>query len=108
MFKSGDTADLSYYRPVSVLPCLSKMLELVMYNRLYQHLVYQEILYPKQFGFQKGRSTDHALIQLSDQIHVAFEKNEYILNNFSDLSKAFDTADHLIHLSKLIRKKNLQ
>lgn len=46
-----------------------------MYNRLYQHLVYQEILYPKQFGFQKGRSTDHALIQISDQIHEAFEKN---------------------------------
>ena len=70
------------------------MLELVMYNRLYQHLVYQEILYPKQLGFQKGHSTDHVPIQLVDQIPEAFEKNKYTRGDFIDLSKAFNIVDH--------------
>ena len=60
VFKGGDSADLSNYRPISVLPCFSKILERLMYNRLYKHLSNSEILHPKQFGFQKSHSTDHA------------------------------------------------
>ena len=56
-FKTGDTADISNYRPISVLPCFSKILERVMYNRLYKYLTNQEILQPQQFGFRKGHST---------------------------------------------------
>ena len=62
-FKRGDSADLSNYRPISALSCFSKILER-LYNRLYKHLSNSKILYPKQFGFQKGHSTDHALLQL--------------------------------------------
>ena len=51
LFKAGDTADLSNYRPKSVLPCFSKMPEGVIYNHLYQRLLNQEIFHPKQFGF---------------------------------------------------------
>ena len=101
VFKGGDSADLSNYRPISVLPCFSKILERLMYNRLYKHLSNSKILYPKQFGFQKSHSTDHALLQLADQIYESFELNEYITGVFIDLSKTFDTVDHDIMLKKL-------
>ena len=101
VFKEGDSADLSNYRPISVLPCFSKFLERLMYNGLYKHLSNSRILYPKQFRFQKGHSTDHALLQLVDQIYESFERNEYTKGVFIDLSKVFDTVDHNSLLKKL-------
>ena len=60
------------------------------------------ILYSKQFGFQEGHSTEHAIIQLIDQINSNFENNEFTIGVFiDDLSKAFDTVDHRILLKKV-------
>ena len=56
-----------------------------MYNRIYKYLLKNKILYSKQFGFQFDHSTDHAIIQLDDQIFEAFENNLYTLGVFSDL-----------------------
>ena len=72
VFKGGDDKELGNYRPISVLPCFSKIQERIMYNRLYNHLVKNKILYSKQFGFQKGHSTEHAIIHLIDQINNNF------------------------------------
>ena len=101
VFKGGDDKELGNYRPRSVLPCFSKILERIMYNRIYNHLVKNKILYSKQFGFQKGHSTEHAIIHLIDQINNNFENNEYTFGVFIDLSKVFDTVDHQILLKKL-------
>ena len=76
------------------------MLERVMYNRLYKHLLDLNILYKKQFGFQEGHSIYHAFPQLVDQIQNNFEQNNFTLGVFSDLSKAFDTADSNMLLKK--------
>ena len=73
----------------------------MMNNHLQKYLKDQNILYDKQFGFLAGHSTDHAVAQLVDQIYEAFEKNEYTLGLFIDLSKAFDTVDHSVLLRKL-------
>ena len=69
VFKAGKNTELINYRPISVLPCLFKILERVMYNRLYKYLLDSSIPYNKQFDFQEGHSTDHAILQLLDQIH---------------------------------------
>ena len=54
VFKGGDDKELGNFRPISLLPCFSKIPERIMYNRLYNHLVKNKILYSKQFGFQNS------------------------------------------------------
>ena len=102
VLKGVDEKDLGNYRPLSVLPYFSKILEKIMYNRLYNHFINNNILYSKQFGFRKGHSTDHAQIQLIDQINNDFENNGLVFDVFIDLSKAFYTVFHQILLKKLI------
>ena len=71
-----------------------------MNNPLYKHLSNLKILYPKQFGFQKGHSTDRALLQLVNQIFKYFERSEYTIV-FIDLPKVFDSVSHNILLKKI-------
>ena len=81
---------------------LTYLLERIVYNRLYKYIYKNNILYNKQFGFQKHHSTDHAILQLFDQISDSFENYKFTVSVLIDLSKAFDTVDHNILLEKLI------
>ena len=101
IFKSGAKNIVSNYRLISTLPVLSKVLERTMYNRVYNHLDSKGLLYEKQFGFQRNNSTEHVILQLTRDIKSSFEKGEYTLGIFIELSKAFDTADHQILIKKL-------
>ena len=101
VFKADDVNELGNYRPISVLPCFSKILERIMYNRLFKYLKTNEILYKKLFGLQEGHSNEHTIIQLIDQINNYFEKNHFTLGISIDLKQEFDTVDHAILIKKL-------
>ena len=101
LYKSGEQDIFTNYRPVSVLPAFSKILERVMYNRVLKFLNKNNILSDNQYGFRKHHSTSYALTCLYDKISSSIDKKEYTVGIFIDLSKAFDTVDHDILLSKL-------
>ena len=64
VFKKGDRQLFCNYRPITLLPCFSKLLEKVIYNRIVSHLVQNNLLSDNQYGFRSGRSCEHALIDL--------------------------------------------
>ena len=101
LFKSVEQDIFTNYRPVSVLPAFSKILERVMYNRLLSFLNNHNIPSDNQYGFRKHHSTPYALACLCDKISSAIEKKECTVGIFINLSKAFDTVDHNILISKL-------
>ena len=100
-FKSGDKGNISDYRPISILPVFSKVLEKIMYNRDYNHLDSKGLLFEKQFGFKRNNSIEHAILQLKKDITGSFEKGAYKLGVFIYFSKAFDNEDHQILIKKL-------
>ena len=103
LYKTKDPALFSNYRPISLLPFFSKILERLMHNRLYNFLTEHNILAMNQFGFRKNYSTFLELMALVDNISKKIDEGNYSIGIVLDLSKAFDTIDHTILLDKLCR-----
>ena len=104
IFKGGDRLAPDNYRPISLLPNFSKILEKVVSNRLIIFLDDHKIISKCQFGFRKGHSTIHPLMLFMNNLTVALNKKQFSIAIFCDLRKAFDTVNHKILLDKL---KNL-
>jgi hypothetical protein len=101
LFKSGDKTSVNNYRPISLLPVFSKILEKSMANRLSQYLSENYILHPQQFGFRPKHTTSMAINILVDRISLALDSNKAFAGVALDFRKAFDTVDHSILLRKL-------
>ena len=101
IFKGGSKLDVSNYRPVSVLPTISKVLEKPMLTRLAKYLDKSKIIYKHQFRFQKTRSTILTVLDLSTRITKALDSGNYVDSVFLNFAKAFNTVIHQILLSKL-------
>ena len=99
--KSGDIREVSNYRPISLLSIFNKILEKLVHSRVYTFLCKNSLLYDFQFGFRKHHSTNLALIETMDYCYEKIGNKNKVMGIFLDLSKAFDTVDHNILLSKL-------
>jgi hypothetical protein len=104
IFKAGDRLSPDNYRPISLLPNFSKILEKIVSNRLIVFLEEHNLISEHQFGFRKGHSTIHPLMLFMNNLTSALNKNHFSIAIFCDLRKAFDTVNHGILLEKL---KNL-
>ena len=82
--------DFASYRPISLLPIISKILEKLILNRLTRETQFQNWIPEHQFGFRKEHSTIQQCHRLSDSINRALEKLEYCSAVFLDISQAFD------------------
>jgi hypothetical protein len=90
-----------FYRPISLLPIFSKILEKKVADRLMNHLNDLNILYDKQYGYQHKKSTFHPILHLMTEVSTALNKGEITIGVFCDLKKAFDTCCPNILLKKL-------
>lgn len=101
LHKGKSQEESTNYRPISLLVTISKLLEKIMYTRTYTFLENTNQIYNSQYGFRSKHSCETAIQELVGQILKNTELKNYTISVYLDLSKAFDTLEHEMLLSKL-------
>lgn len=99
--KTNSPKDLNDFRPISILTALSKVLERLMCNQIMAYIRCKDLLHDKQSGFRTNRSTSTALALVAQEIYEDLDNSNFSLMTLLDFSKAFDSVDHDVLLSKL-------
>lgn len=92
---------MNNYRPISVLPIFSKVIEQVINTRILSFCRTNHIIAEQQYGFQKQKSTEMAILNVKDKIIDNFEQKLFTIGVFLDFKKAFDSIEHDILFQKL-------
>ena len=101
IYKKDDERLIGNYRPISLLPAISKIFEKVIHRQIFRYFIERNLLFDSQYGFRKNHSTESAALELTDRILKIMDSDDVPFGIFMDLSKAFDTIDHKILLHKL-------
>ena len=99
IFKNEDNTNKENYRPISILPSISKVFERLIFQQITSYVT--DVLSPYLCGFRKGYSTQHALLRLLDQLNKNLDKKDTVGLLLMDLSKAFDCISHDLLIAKL-------
>ena len=73
LYKKDDPSVFTNYRPISLLPSISKIFEKIVHKQVYEYFVANSLLYASQYGYRKKHSTEHAVLELVDRIHTSLE-----------------------------------
>lgn len=101
IFKNGNKEHVTNYRPISVLPIISKIMEKIMNKRLLNFLQKSKFFYPNQYGFRKNSNSETAVVDITSDIQLQLDKKQNCGIISLDLCKAFDTVNHEILLKKM-------
>ena len=101
IFKKEKIKLITNYRPISLLPLISKIFETVIHEQLSEYFISNNLFCPQQYGFQKNSSTELAALDILDRVLDQMDKHKILINFHIDLSKAFDSLQHDILLDKL-------
>ena len=91
LYKKGDNSSLSNYRPIALLPSISKIFEKAILTQLTEYLENNSIIHPHQYGFRKFHSTEYAALHLTDYINYEMDRGKTPTNLYLDFSR------HSIH-----------
>lgn len=103
LHKKEDPDKISNYRPISILPTLSKVFERAATDQLVEHLEKNNLLSRHQHAYRKGHSTQTCLVEVSNHLYKLIDQKKWTAIASLDLSKAFDSICHLLLLNKLAK-----